>query len=121
MDAQKYASKCIARMKSVLEYVRSPKFFTDISIGALSAIPRWKFARVLEGKNEDGFYPRLSKALDAFYRETCDISQGNNALVEQVVTRDPSAGTLRLTLFGALMRAYLYLAEKAERNLIKGG
>ena len=48
------------------------------------------------------------------YQETYAISQGKNALVEQVASRDPCDGALRMTLLGALVRAYFYLAEEDE-------
>ena len=102
------------RMQSVLGYVRSSKFFVDICVGALSAIPRWRFARVLDAKTKHAFSPRLGNALGAFYSATCDISQGKNALTEHIVNRDPCDGELRMTLFGSIMRSYLYVDEKCE-------
>ena len=99
-------------MQSVLSYVKDPKFFIDVCVGALSCIPRWRFARVLEVKEGEGVTPRLGNALAAYYDSTSDIARGRNELVEHLVNREPEEGVLRLTLFGSLMRSYLYLADK---------
>ena len=101
-------------MQAVLTYVKGPKFFTDVCIGALSAIPRWHFARALEVKGGEGVTPRLGNALVTYYESTCEISRGRNELVEHIVSREPSEGELRLALFGSLMRSYLYLADKND-------
>ena len=114
LDEQKYASRCSKRMESVLSYVKEAKFFNDVCAGALSAIPRWKFARVLEAKGSDGISPRLGKAISAFFKSTRTIICGENVLVEHIINREPSADTLRMSLFGALMRSYLYLADKHD-------
>ena len=101
-------------MASVLEYVKDAKFFTEVSVGALSAIPRWKFARVLEARTKGAHSPRLGNALRAFFVATCEISQGKNLLVEHIINREPSCDSIRMALFGAIMRSYLYLAEKSS-------
>ena len=103
-------------MASVLEYVKDSKFFMDVVIGALSAIPRWKFARVLEAKAEDTYSPRLGNAMRAFYSSTCEILQGKNVLVEHILNREPECGVIRMALYGAIMRSYFYLAEKCDRS-----
>ena len=112
LEERKYAAKCSKRMQSVLTYVKGPEFFTDVCVGALSAIPRWHFARVLEVKGAAGTSPRLGNALVAYYESTCQITRGRNELVEHLVNREPDVGEIKLCLFGSLMRSYLYLADK---------
>ena len=99
----------------MLEFAKTEEFFTNISVGSLSAIPRWRFARVLEVKAGDSHSPRLGNALGAFYLSTCEIAQGKNLLVEHIINRETHHGVLRMVLFGSIMRAYLYLAEKSDR------
>ena len=101
-------------MRSVLTYVNDEVFYSDICVGALSAIPRWHFARVMEARGEDGVTPRLSNALLAFRESTCQISSARNVLAEHLLNREPSSGILRMTLYGSLLREYSYLAEKKE-------
>ena len=112
MDEEKYAQRCTERMRSVLDYTRSIKFHSDICIASLSSIPRWRFARALEDREATGTSPRLGTAMRAFYASTCSIIRGGDLLTEHLINRDPNAGTLRLSLYGSLMRAYLYLAER---------
>ena len=56
--------------------------------------------------------PRLGKALLAFYEKTCEIVRGENVVTENVIDREADPRVFKLTLYGALMRAYLYMAEK---------
>ena len=83
-------------------------------VGALSAIPRWHFARALDVKGEEGISPRLGNAIEAYYQSTLEILRGRNELVEHLVGREPESGEIRLSLFGSLMRPYLYLAERND-------
>ena len=117
MNEEKYAERCSQRIQSVVEYVKGDAFYIHVCVGALSAIPRWRFARVLEVRSDEGITPRLGNALQDFYKSTSEITCGSNALTEHIVNRDPSAGTLRLLLNASLMRAYLYLVEKNDHYL----
>ena len=102
-------------MQSVRAYISSNTFYSDICVGALSAIPRWKFAQKLESRGDEGCSKRLTKALTAFYEETRAITLSKNVLVEHVVNRDPMGNTLRMLIYGAMIRAYVYLVEKNDR------
>ena len=84
------------RMRSVLEYVNGDAVYSDICDGALSAIPRWHFARALEARGDEGVTPRLGNALLAFYESTCEIARSRNGLKENILNRDPSDGILRM-------------------------
>ena len=106
-------------MRSVLQFVKSELFYLEVTVGALSAIPRWHFARVLESKEGDSTSPRLWKALLAFYIKTCEILKGENVVTEHIISRESDSGMFRLTLYGALMRAYLYMAEKNSFTCVR--
>ena len=112
MGELRYAAKCSKRTQSVLAFVKEPEFSTGVCVGALSAVPRRRFARALEVKGEAATSPRLGNALAAFYHPTCEISRGRNQLAEHLVNREPTAGEIRLALRGSLIRSYLYLADK---------
>ena len=86
----------------------------DVLIGSLSAIPRWRFARALCSEDIDATDNRSTQALSAFYESTSEILDSKNIVVEHLVNRETDAGLVRLMLYGALMRCYLYLAEKNE-------
>ena len=115
LNEEKYAERCTKRMQSVRAYISSNTFYSDICVGALSAIPRWKFAQKLESRGDEGCSKRLTKALTAFYEETRAITLSKNVLVEHVVNRDPMGNTLRMLIYGAMIRAYVYLVEKNDR------
>ena len=112
LNEETYAERCSKRIRSVLEYVKEEAFYTDVCVGALSAIPRWRFARTLETREDDSITPRLGNALKAFHSSTAEITRGRNVLAEHLVNRESSADILRMVLYGALMRSYLYLVEK---------
>ena len=97
-------------MRSALAYTKNDALYSDACVGSLSAIPRWRFARVLESRGEEGATPRLDNALSAFYDSTSKMTWGSNVLTEHILNKDPSAANLRMLLYGSLMRAYLYLA-----------
>ena len=86
----------------------------DVLIGSLSAIPRWSFARALCSEDIDATAHRSTQALSAFYQSASEILDSKNIVVEHLVNRETDAGVVRLMLYGALMRGYLYLAEKNE-------
>ena len=96
----------------MLDFVKTDVFPLEVSVGALSAVPRWRFARVLEAKGEDSSSPRLHDALLAMYKSTCEIGRGCNVLKEHISNKETDAGAYRLSLYGAIMRSYLYMAEK---------
>ena len=102
----------------MLEYTQSGKFYIDVCVASLSAIQRWHFARALDVRETKGTAPRLGSALLAFYVSTRDIVRGGDTLTEHMANRDPCAGVLRLSLYGPLMRAYLYHAEKNMRAYV---
>ena len=112
MDEEANAARCSKRMRSVLQFVKADVFYLDVAVGDLPAIPRWHFARVLESMEGDSTSPRLGKALLAFYEKTCEIVRGENVVTENVIDREADPRVFKLTLYGALMRAYLYMAEK---------
>ena len=112
VDEEEYVNRCSNRMRSVLRFAKSYAFYLDIAAGALSAIHRWHFARVLESRGADSSSPRLWNALLAFYESTCEIIRGCNAATEHILNRAADPGVYRLTLYGALIREYLYMAEK---------
>ena len=84
------------------------EFFIDVCVGALSAIPRWRFSRALEVKVLEGAAPRLENALVSYYEPPCEISRGRNDLTEHIVNREPEAGEIMLVLFGSLLCALSY-------------
>lgn len=94
--------------------VRGSYFFDELLAGALSAIHRWCFAMALCTREPDAASHRLVQALNSFYKSTCEIADAENVLAENVVNREKEAGLLRLNVYGALMRSYLYLAEKND-------
>ena len=112
MHEEVYASRCSKRLRSVLDFVKTDVFFLDVSVGALSAIPRWHFARVLEANDADSSSPRLQDAILAMYESACEIVRGCNVLTEHISNKETDAGAYRLSLYGAIMRPYLYMTEK---------
>ena len=66
VDEAAYANRRSRRACSVLEFVKSACLYVDIAVGALSAIHRGHFARVMESREEDSSSPRLGGALLAF-------------------------------------------------------
>ena len=88
--------------------------YVELIVGALSSIPRWRFARAIGVRECDTYTPRLGNALDTFYTSTCEVVEGRNLLAEHLVNRERESGAIRLTLYAALVRAYLYLADKND-------
>ena len=55
--------------------------------------------------------PRMRDS--SIYDSTGEITRFRYELADHIVNRGPEAGIIRLILFGSLIRAYLWLAEKS--------
>ena len=55
--------------------------------------------------------PRLKGALARFFKSACEITSAENVLTVHIINSEDRAGLPRTTLYGSLMREYLYLAE----------
>ena len=80
--------------------------------GALSSIPRWRFARKLEGCGEEANVRRVPGATDSFRESTAEIFPGPNTVVEFLVNREDYAPMIKLKLYAALTRSLLYMEKK---------
>ena len=114
MGSEEYKIRCTKRTQSVLEFSRSEKFHEDILIGSLSSIPRWVYARVIEGEEREDSYKRANRALEEFLESSREIINGQNQVVEHFLGGIEGEGDMRLSLYSALMRTALYLNEKND-------
>ena len=84
----------------------------DLLVGALSSIPRWRFARKLEGRGEEPNTRRVPDSMEALSSSTTDILNGPNVVVEFLINREPGAERIKLKLYAALTRSMLYMEQK---------
>ena len=110
---EEYAERCVKRTKAVVSYSRSDEFYGEILIGSLSAIPRWRYARVLEVKGRDPGCARTQEALQALLESTKEVISGENALCEFLIPGKSDA-LARLALYSSMMRTAFYISEKNE-------
>ena len=54
----------------------------------------------------------LGGAVVAFSKSTCEITRAENAPTDHIINREEDPGLLRMTLYGSIMRACLYLDER---------
>ena len=99
-------------MRSVLDFVKGGEFRPQLDVGALSAMPLWRFDREIEERGRESCAPRRKSALSSFLKSTCESTCPGNVLTDHIINREENAALLRMTLYGSLMRAYLYLSEK---------
>ena len=59
-----------------MTYSRSEAFTEELLIGSLSSIPRWRFARKLEGLGEEPITRRVPDAMESFIRSSSEIITG---------------------------------------------
>ena len=97
-------------MRSVLDFVQGGEFYHQLAMGALSAIHLWRFARRTRRKGGDAGAPRLKGALASFFKSTFEITSAENVPTGHIINREESAGLLRMTLYGSIMRDCLYFA-----------
>ena len=98
-----------------MTYSRSESLTEELLVGSLSSIPRWRFARKLEGRGEEPITRRVPDAMDAFLRSSSEIITGLNTVVEFLINRETSAPRIKLKLYAALTRSILYLEKKDSR------
>ena len=67
---------------------------------------------MLESREEDSPSPRSGGALLAFYDSARDVIRGGNAAAEHILNKAEDSGVSRLTLYGSLIREYLYMEGK---------
>ena len=84
----------------------------DLLVGSLSSIPRWRFARKLEGRGDEPNDKRVPDAMEALSKSTKDVLDGSNVVVEFLINREPCAERIRLKLYAALTRSMLYMEKK---------
>lgn len=95
-----------------LMYSRSQGFTEELLVGSLSSIPRWRFARKLEGCGDEANVRRVPEAMDAFRESTVKILSGSNTIAEFLVNREDCAPRIKLKLYAALTRSLLYMERK---------
>ena len=78
-------------------------------IAAVSSIPRWRFARSIEAKEEIGVTRNLDKAIVDFMDSSRVIISGKNNLCNFPVGRKPGKCALYIQIYAALARTALYL------------
>ena len=112
---EQYADRCAKRTRAAALFSKSDEFYEDILVGALSAIPRWRYARAIEVKGREPGCARTEDSLQALLGSKKEIIGGRNALCEYLIRRGWADAIVRLSLYSSLMRASLCISEKMIR------
>ena len=76
------------------------------------------FSGAVGARERDLASRRLGNSFLSSYESTCDVGDAKNIPAEHIVKREMESGFLGRTLYGALMRSYLYIAEKNDPALL---
>ena len=76
MTEEEYAERRAKRARAAVLFSKSDEFYEYILVGALSAIPRWRYARALEVKDREPGCAGTEDALQALLESTNGIIGG---------------------------------------------
>ena len=92
-----------------LMYSRGDAFKEELLIGALSSVPRLRFARALEGRGEGPTVRRVPDAMGAIRGSSREILTGPHTVTGFLLNREVDAPMIRLKLYASLTRSILYM------------
>ena len=114
-QAENYQASVSTRMSRLKQYLVSYHYVLDSILAMTTSIPRWKFAQTLEtaSKSNPALMKGLLCATKELKRQTDNILNCGNALVEALLTREPYEKYLRLEVYRGLLRTALYVHDKS--------
>ena len=132
IGSEEYREVSKRRMRKLQDFVGSPNFVASVMKGAISSIPRWRFAREMEkkvnideadGDSDDEFtyvscpvgLSGVARGQKGFLQACREIFHGKNELVEHLIdteTENTKPDLIRLSVARSIYASAAYLAEK---------